>query len=79
MSYWISEIGDINRAPAGAKSFYCDFRTDIEKLPNNTDKGDLSAGDEASAQLCKYGSDCMCLEDTSLWILGKETNAWQEV
>ncbi len=78
MSYWISETGT-NRMPGNVKSFYCDFRSDIPKLPKNGVKGDLSAGDTSSAQPCRYGSDCLCLEDSSVWILGKATNEWKDI
>ena len=35
--------------------------------------------DTVAAYPCACGSDCMCLEDSSIWILGKDTNEWKEV
>lgn len=76
MAYWI----DPNSSNKGnCRSFLCDFRTDIDKLPRVGIEGQKQDDDSISSQPCNYGSDCMCLEDSSLWMLGKETNLWKEI
>ena len=75
MAYWIQEIhGNTNR-----KSFMCDNKSDIEKLPKYGIEGAEQEGDTVSPEPCLYGSDCFCLEDKSAWILGKEENEWIEI
>lgn len=78
MAYWIQELSKSN-GRQGVKSFYCDFRSDIQYLPTQMHEGDISKGDSASTATTSYGSDCFCLEDGSVWILGKETDQWKEV
>lgn len=78
MAYWIQETRT-NQNMKNYKSFMCDFRTDIEKLPRMGINGTEQEDDTVSSLPCSYGSDCLCLEDSSVWILGKETNEWKEV
>lgn len=78
MSYWVQEIGT-HYNNSNYRSFMCDYRSDIDKLPRVGISGAPQEGDTVSSMPCSYGSDCMCLEDTSIWILGKDTNEWQEV
>lgn len=70
MSYWVNKIGNNNNA--NHKEFYCDKRTDIKNLPTLNSKG--KNGDS-----CSVGSECLCLEDSSVWILGKDNNQWIEL
>lgn len=74
MAYWIQEIGSNNY-----RSFICDYRIDITKLPKQNTYGEKQEGDTISSMPVACGSDCLCLEDSSIWILGKDTNEWQEV
>lgn len=76
--YWVQETGTHHNY-SNYKSFICDFRTDIKKLPKQTTNGEKQKGDTVSSMPCSCGSDCLCLEDSSVWILGKETDEWQEV
>ena len=76
MAYWIDPNAG-NKSTC--RSYYCDYRTDIDKLPRMNVYGEEQEGDTVAAYPCACGSDCMCLEDSSIWILGKDTNAWQEV
>ncbi len=78
MSYWIQETGTSHNS-SNYRSFMCDFRTDIEKLPRVGVYGEEQDGDTVSSSPVSYGSDCLCLQDSSVWILGKDTNQWQEV
>lgn len=77
MAYWIQETNVGNNS--ACRSYLCDFRTDIDSLPRVGVKGQEQTGDSVSSQPCACGSDCMVLEDSSVWILGKETNTWMEI
>lgn len=78
MAYWVQET-TTKQNMINYRSYICDFRSDIEKLPRFGIKGTDQEGDSISPQPCSYGSDCLCLEDSSVWILGKETNEWKEL
>lgn len=78
MAYWVQEIGTHHNF-SNYRSFMCDYRSDITKLPRVNIEGEQQNGDTVSSIPCAYGSDCLCLEDSSVWILGKDTNRWQEV
>lgn len=76
MAYWI----DFNaESSANCKSFYCDYTTDIDQLPRYGIAGVKQDNDTVSHLPCSYGSDCLCLEDSSVWILGKDTNEWRKI
>lgn len=77
MAYWIQETGT-NHNKKNYRSFMCDYRSDIEKLPKVGINGKEQEGDTISSTPCSYGSDCFCLEDSSFWILKKDTNEWGE-
>lgn len=72
MAYWIVKSNNYN----GSKYFQCDYTNDIEKLPTITQEGHKQKGDTVSSNRCAPGSQCLCLEDGSIWILGKDTNSW---
>lgn len=78
MSYWVHETGTHHNF-ANYKSFICDFRSDIDKLPKVGINGEPQENDTVSSLPVSFGSDCLCLEDSSVWILGKDTNKWQEI
>ena len=78
MAYWVQETSN-NQNMTNYRSFICDYRDDIQKLPKVGVPGEIQEGDTVSAQPCAYGSDCLCLQDSSVWILGKDTNAWTEI
>lgn len=78
MAYWIQKKGSTLEM-SGYKSFMCDYRSDINKLPKKGIKGERQDDDTISDNPCVYGSDCFCLEDGSVWILGKDTNTWKEI
>lgn len=75
MAYWVMPSNN----STNCKSFICDYRTDIEKLPRTGIHGEHQENDTVSSLPCSYGSDCFCLEDASVFILGKDTNMWKEV
>ena len=76
MAYWI----DPNSSNKGnCRSYLCDYRSDIDKLPRIGIEGAEQEGNTVASQPCACGSDCMVLEDSSVWILGKETNTWMEI
>ena len=77
MAYWIQETNVGNNS--SCKSYMCDYRSDIAKLPRMGIYGAEQEGDSVSDNPCSYGSDCTCLEDTSIWVLGKDTNQWKEI
>lgn len=75
--YWIQEY-DCNKQ--SRRMYHCDYRTDVAKLPTNTDKGDRDATDtDEAAEIGSYGDRCLCLEDSSSWELRKEPNDWKEL
>lgn len=76
MAYWIQETATHHNF-SNYRSFMCDYRSDIAKLPRVGVYGIQQDGDTVSSNPCSRGSDCLCLEDSSVWILG--TNDWQEV
>ena len=78
MAYWVPEKSN-NQNISNHRNFYCDYRDDIQKLPKFGIPGEEQEGDTVSALPCAYGSDCLCLEDSSVWILGKDTNSWIEL
>ena len=78
MAYWVQETGE-KHSMSNRRSFMCDYRSDINKLPRYDIKGEECIDDSISPQPCSWGSNCLCLADTSVWILGKDTNTWQEV
>lgn len=78
MAYWVQEFGT-NHNNVNYRSFICDYRSDIKKLPRESTEGKLQENDTISSAPCSPGSDCLCLEDSSVWILGKDTNDWQEI
>lgn len=78
MAYWIQETGTHHNS-SNYRSFICDYRSDIAKLPKQNTYGEKQEGDTVSSMPCSCGSDCICLEDSSVWILGKDTDEWQEV
>lgn len=78
MAYWIQETSTIQNR-SGYKSFMCDYRTDINKLPRVGIEGEKQEDDSTASYPCSHGSDCLCLEDSSVWILGKDTNEWKEI
>lgn len=78
MSYWVQETAK-NHNFSNYRSFICDYRTDINKLPRVGIEGAKQEGDTVSSTPCAYGSEAFVLEDSSVFILGKDTNSWQEV
>lgn len=78
MAYWIQETSTIHQRP-NHRSFHCDFRSDIAKLPRQDIDGEVQEGDNLSHKPCSYGSTALVLEDSSYWELGKETNQWKEL
>lgn len=78
MAYWVQETGT-NHNHSNYKSFICDFRSDINKLPRVEIEGEKQKGDTVSSAPCSFGSDALVLEDSSVWILSKELNEWQEI
>lgn len=78
MAYWIRETGTYHNY-SNYRSFGCDYRSDIEKLPRIGIEGEKQEGDSVCSLPCSCGSDCLCLEDSSVWVLGKDTNKWKEL
>ena len=79
MAYWIQEFGGEAANRKDLRMYHCDFRTDINKLPTNTAEGVEQEGDFVAHTKAKYGDQCLCLEDSSVWELGKDANFWKEL
>lgn len=78
MAYWVQETGS-HHNHRNYRNFICDYRTDIAKLPKQNTYGAKQEGDTVSSMPVDAGSDCLCLEDSSVWILGKDTDEWREI
>lgn len=77
MAYWIQE-SDCSKY--SRRMYNCDFRADVAGLPTNTRLGDVDRADcPEAADYAHYGDRCLCLEDTSVYELRKETDDWKEL
>lgn len=72
MAYWIVKTNNYNNS----KFFHCDYKSDIEDLPTYTQEGKRQLNDTICSNKCAPGSQCLCQEDGSIWLLGKDTNNW---
>lgn len=79
MAYWIQEYGSDATARKDWRMYHCDYRTDINKLPLNDREGVQQGNDTISYTKAKYGDQCLCLEDSSVWELRNEPNDWKEL
>lgn len=80
MAYWIQEImpsGGGNHV--GRRMYHCDYIDDISKLPLNDKEGVPQNNDTISYTKARFGDQCLCLEDTSVWELGNESNEWKKL
>lgn len=76
MGYWIQSVGSPqNGESPNVKTFYADTAADINNLPTHTKEG-VPQGDLSSHKQCAYGSSCLCIETSDLYVLGKETDKW---
>lgn len=75
MAYWVT--GNVKNS--NLKQFQCDFLNDIPKLPTVKKIGAKQKNDTVSDNPCIPGSECFCYEDSSIWLLGMETDAWIKV
>lgn len=75
MAYWLQEPP----TPGNKKSFMCDYLSDVDNLPRMGIEGKHQDGDTVSSMSCIYGSDCFVIENSSVWILRKDTNEWKEI
>lgn len=78
MAYWIQTTAN-NHNVSGYKLFYCDYISDIDKLPRFRIEGEKQEDDSTASYPCAYGSECLCLENSCKYVLGKATNTWQKV
>ena len=75
MAYWIDHnTGDV---PEGQFSYFCDEPSDIPDLPTSQHEG-KDMGDRVTNRKCKPGSFCLCIGDSSGWILNS-LDEWKEV
>lgn len=56
----------------------CDYLSDIKKLPRVGIEGEKQENDTVSSSPCAHGSECICLENSTTWILSKDTNTWKQ-
>lgn len=71
--YWIDQGSYTNQ-----RSFYCDNESDIANLPKMDTEGVKQGDDDVSYLPCAKGSSCLCLGNSSLYILGSN-NVWVRV
>lgn len=74
MAYWIHEAG--NKNSSLWRFFMCDHLTDLKNLPTFTKEGQPQPDDTVCKNKCCPGSQCFCIEDSSVWVLGKDTDKW---
>lgn len=77
MAYWIQETGTHHNY-SNYRKFMCDYLSDIEKLPRVGIEGKKQEGDTVSSSPCAFGSECICLENSTTWFLSKDTNTWKK-
>lgn len=77
MAYWIHEAG--NKNSSIWRFFMCDYLSDINNLPDMIHEGKPQENDTVCKNRCSPGSKCLCQEDGSIWLLGKETNQWKKM
>lgn len=74
MAYWVHESGNKNNSLW--RFYQCDYLSDISDLPTATREGRPQLNDTVSKNKCAPGSQCICQEDGSVWLLGKDTDKW---
>lgn len=79
MGYWIHEYGGQDKNRKNWRMYHCDYRADINNLPKNDSEGVPQEGDDVAHTKAKFGDQCLCLEDSTLWELRKEPNDWKEL
>ena len=72
MEYWIVKVNRYNNS----KYFHCDYISDIDDLPTYTHEGKKQENDTISSYKTTPGSQCLCQEDGSVWLLGKDIDSW---
>jgi len=77
ISYWIQETGTYHNY-SNYRKYMCDYLSDIQKLPRAGISGEKQENDTVSSAPCAHGSECICLENSTTWILSKDTNAWKQ-
>lgn len=78
MAYWIQKTSNSHNM-INYRYFICDYINDIKQLPRFGINGSEQEKDTISPLPCAYGSDCLCLEDSSKWVLSKDTNEWKKI
>lgn len=72
MAYWIDESSLSNVYGSSRQlDFYCDTAADIANLPTHTKEG-VPQGDTVTHKKVDKGSSCLCIADSSLYMLNSE-------
>lgn len=79
MAYWVQETATSGNNNGGYRSYMCDTKADVKKLPKAGVYGEKQDDNPYDSDPCAYGSTCLCLEDTSVYVLCKGTNEWKEI
>ena len=75
--YWINESETV-KGSSKQVSFYCDTTSDIPNLPTSQASGVKQGNNDVSCLPCDKGSSCLCIGDSSFWILNS-SDVWTEV
>lgn len=75
--YWIAETATSEKNSSAWKGFQCDYLTDISDMPTDKKEGVPQPNDTVVHKKCSLSSECLCLEDSSVWILG--SNGWKQI
>jgi len=71
MAYWIDPRTQVPAGGTRTLSFYADTEEDIAKLPTSTQEG-TGGLDRTDNRPVEQGSDCICIGNSSLYVLNSE-------
>ena len=75
--YSITKFGD-SISNMGIRQFLADNISDIDKLPHITSKGEQQVNNTSSNAMISAGSNCLCIENSSWYILGND-DIWHKI
>ncbi len=75
--YWIDESSQA-RGTGKQIDFYCDDASDVQNLPTSSSPGVQQGDDTVSCKPCGIGSFCLCIGESSGYILNSN-DQWTEV
>lgn len=74
--FWIQENGK-DKNNRDYRLFYAEFASDLPLLPTDKKEGTQVDGNSSANYKCALGSECLCIENSNLYIL--TPSGWTEV